>query len=135
MSATRLPLAIALLAAIGCGSDPIEDELLAEIDASQTDCGELVFDNSSSCPAVDPAEAIDCFETGPRPYIKQTIVTIEGDPIVEHFFDPGIREVVVFRDTRADAFGPQEITRSTCTSLVVSEGQIGGGCKFVTCAD
>lgn len=95
-----------------------------------TECGTLDYgDTSSTCPAVQAAMA--CFDGAAQPHVEQVRITIEGDPIYEHFFiDNGVP--VMIRDTRDDAFGLQEVTRTECSDVQILEAD---ACSFIICAE
>ena len=131
----RILIATSLLCACTNNDDPIADELDQAIENSVTDCGDLLFGNGGNCPVLDPADAIACFNSSENPRIKQTMISIEGDPIIDHFFGPNAPAVVRFHDTRQDAFGAQELTRSDCRALAVSDSAVGPNCKFVVCGE
>src|SRR5262245_55438205 len=99
----------------------------------QVDCGTLLFDNvQEQCP--DTAAALDCFDRSPRPHIEQVFISVEGDPIYEHFFADSERAILI-RDTRADAWGPQEVTRSECAGGIAESAPTVSGCLHVVCSE
>jgi hypothetical protein len=125
----RLASTILILAACGGGgTDPEADELEQLLLASTTDCGTLEYPNSpTTCPEV--YEAIACFDGAAQPHIEQVRITVEGDPIYEHFFiDNGVP--VLIRDTRADQFGAKQVTRTACSEVRVLEAD---ACSFIVC--
>lgn len=108
------------LAACGTGNAELDRFLARE----QVRCGviDLV---ASACPAAS-AQPIACFNAAVRDGHAGTVswrqFSVEGDSIVTAVFStPGEPGVVVFHDTRADAFGPREVTSSRCDAVLVSD--------------
>lgn len=119
---TRWRALAAAAAHVGCGTGSFELDRLAARD--QVHCGVIDL-LASSCPAAS-AEPVGCFHDAIRDGRAVTLAwrrfSVEGDPIVTSVFaTPGEAGVVAFRDTRADAFGPQQVTSAQCDTVAVEE--------------
>ena len=116
----------------GCGS-PAEQELARLSTRSQTNCGNVDLP-TGKCPAGVEA-LVACFnaelEAGRAATLSWRRFTVEGDPVVTTVFTASSPPISAFVDTRADAFGPREITARRCTELAaVSQDVDGVPCAF-----
>lgn len=117
--------ALLALFLVGCGS-PTEQELAKLSTRSQTDCGKVDL-LRSGCSA-DVEALVACFNTeldaGRPATLSWRRFSVEGDPIVTTVFTTSSPPVSEFVDTRADAFGPQAVTKRACTGLQTIPGEV-----------
>jgi hypothetical protein len=67
---------------------------------------------------------------GPAP-LRMTRPTTEGDPIIDVYNSTSDGTVEIVADTRADNFGPKQITRTTCTGITPLRGWF----DFASCGE
>jgi len=123
----RLSIApLALLAACGPTYDDIVHDWAVASGHTFEDCGAIELGQCSTAVGVAPAAItclLDAFASCTASRAEISMPTVEGDPIVETWFiDPqedGTCTAVLFRDTTADEFGPQEINQYDCSTLSV----------------
>jgi hypothetical protein len=126
----NLRLGLPLFALLGaCGQKDLQtlaDEHATSTRLSYKDCGQV---KSQSCstwqPGVAERQVIACLLDAwascqpARAWLTQP--TVEGDPIkTVVFVETGgtdLCQAVVFTDTTEDDFGPQQLTKRTCSSL------------------
>lgn len=128
-------LALATLATVAAGcAEPTLDETVQEYiqsnGASFKDCGDLEITldcNEGAAPAAPAKCFLDGFAACEPVRVDLTSSTVEGDPIYSTYLvvpSGKTCHVEAFVDTRQDAFGPKEITRSSCGSATE-----GGTCS------
>ncbi len=122
----------------GCAVvDPWESRR-AELSEGAEDCGRLAPRTECDDSGQQAARCLlDAWSACQRATLETTRTTIEGDPIVGLLAiepsDDGCR-VVQLIDTRADDFGPREVTESVCAQLVEEDAAFRG-CPFVVAED
>ena len=123
----RRLLALGALLLVECGSSPamlaIADDYAKQSGLTFAVCGSAQLDNGSIC---TPTAVDDCLATAfascTPSRASLTAYSVEGDPISYEIFvemTTGGCRVVQIVDTRQDAFGPQEVVRSSCTGTTV----------------
>lgn len=120
-----LPLPLLALCACAEDYDALVDDWVASTGQTFSDCGAVELGQcSGQDETVEAPEAISClleaFAACEPVRADITRPTIEGDPILSTFFVLPEGEgcgLVVFIDSREDAFGSQEIDRYACTEL------------------
>jgi hypothetical protein len=93
--------------------------------SAETDCGRHVLYHAERLPDTAIACFLNAVAAGRSAYLAETRHTIEGDPIHMLYDADATGAVEVVQDTRADAFGPREVTRQTCTGPFDYNGHIG----------
>lgn len=115
-----------------CASPPPEtlDDYVRSRGLNPADCDGLnVGQCGSWTPSEDERAAVQCFKDAfarcESARFRMTLPTEEGDPISYDMLvvttDAGCA-IVQSIDTRADNWGPQEVTRYRCQTLATSDG-------------
>ncbi|GAA0501943.1 hypothetical protein Ade02nite_38050 [Paractinoplanes deccanensis] len=95
----------------GCAKAEPPDTAAAD---ASVDCGTYVLEHEA-LPVHAGTCLLDAARTGAVARLKVTRSTVEGDPIITAYATRPDGAIEVVEDTRADGFGPQEVTRETCT--------------------
>jgi hypothetical protein len=82
--------------------------------AAVVDCGTFDRKQREGFPAEGSTCLIDANKARKPAYLKVTMPSTEGDPIITTYNSGVDGKVEVITDTRHDNFGPKQITRETC---------------------
>lgn len=114
----RILLPVALLGlAAACDSPDATPPAAAPSPAAVVDCGTFDQKQGEGYPAEGGKCLIDADKAGKQARLQLTMPTTEGDPIIERYTTDGSGTVEIVSDARQDRFGPQQITRTTCTGI------------------
>ncbi|WP_326562239.1 DUF4362 domain-containing protein [Micromonospora sp. NBC_01796] len=130
-----LYLAVAAVALSACGGPkaPATDVSASAVAGSGevTDCGTFVLSQGEGLSERAVRCFVDAVQAGRPVRLKQTSPTTEGDPIITTYEAGVDGRVEIVTDSRQDNFGPQIISRHTCTGPTPRPGMV----DFAQCSE
>ncbi|XVV08923.1 DUF4362 domain-containing protein [Actinoplanes sp. CA-131856] len=117
MRRALVPLIMMAAGLAGCSEPDATppDVLKLASPGTVTDCGTFTLDQGETLPQDAGLCLLTASREGRIARLSVTAPTVEGDPIVTVYATRPDGGVEVVEDTRADAYGAQEITREVCT--------------------
>ncbi|GLY93410.1 DUF4362 domain-containing protein [Actinoplanes sp. NBRC 103695] len=112
----RILLPLALLGfAAACDSPDAGPPVAAPSPAAAVvDCGTFDRKQREGFPAEGSSCLIEANKARKPAFLKVTMPSTEGDPIITTYHSGVDGKVEVISDTRQDNFGPKQVTRETC---------------------